>query len=259
MNLDRVTFTGADESVRPKDLFAISAEWPFVEWGILFSLKHQGGSRYPSQDWLQDLILAAPVGLNLSAHLCGKWVRDLVIDGTFTWNDTFTDPSVFDRVQLNFHAEPHQQLKGFERILNGRPIRKPFILQCDGVHDEFVREYVTRSRIERNSGRVVPLGLGAVVPLFDASGGAGRVPGAWPQAWPGIYCGYAGGLGPENIVEQLERIAVAAAGEARIWIDMERRVRSADDTTFDLDKVTTVLKLVTPFIGRPHGIDRVNA
>ena len=31
--LDRVTITGADDSVRPTDLLELSREFPFVEWG----------------------------------------------------------------------------------------------------------------------------------------------------------------------------------------------------------------------------------
>ena len=33
--LQTVTLTGADDSVNPEDLIAISKEFPFVEWGIL--------------------------------------------------------------------------------------------------------------------------------------------------------------------------------------------------------------------------------
>lgn len=53
--------------------------------------------------------------------------------------------------------------------------------------------------------------------------------------------GYAGGLGPENINEQLYRISSVAKGP--IWIDMETRVRSQYD--LDFDKVTDVLQKFT--------------
>jgi phosphoribosylanthranilate isomerase len=113
---------------------------------------------------------------------------------------------------------------------NLTPIDHDFIYQCDGVNDRWIRE----------------LEFGS--PLFDTSGGAGVLPNRWPGAWPGRYCGYAGGLGPDNVVEQLTRIRIAANEGERFWIDMERRVRSDDDEQFDLDKVRTVLEAVKPLV-----------
>ena len=80
------------------------------------------------------------------------------------------------------------------------------------------------------------------VPLFDLSGGAGQLPQAWPRA-DVAYSGYAGGLSPENVIEQLKKIEEAAWGH-RIWVDVETHVRSADDQTFDLDKVRAFLEAV---------------
>jgi phosphoribosylanthranilate isomerase len=137
---------------------------------------------------------------------------------------------MFARVQLNFHTEPHGILAGLDKVLEAGDQGKAFILQCDGVHDEAVYE----------QGRRHP---GVVSPLFDLSGGAGVLPVEWPPAWSGVRCGYAGGLGPANVAEQLARIERAAPG-ASFWIDMERRVRSEDDSQFDLKKVRKVLEQI---------------
>ena len=40
--LERITVTGADDLVDPAELCAIAADFPFVEWGILFSAKRTG-------------------------------------------------------------------------------------------------------------------------------------------------------------------------------------------------------------------------
>jgi hypothetical protein len=135
---------------------------------------------------------------------------------------------LFQRIQLNFHGQFHRYHERFFDLAmeDGRT----FILQCDGVNDSGARHL-----IEKGEGRIVP--------LFDSSGGAGALPPTWPTAWPGIVCGYAGGLGPDSIDEQLPRIRAASNGE-RFWIDMERRVRSQDDSVFALAKVETVLKAV---------------
>jgi len=70
MRLTRVTLAGADESVDPKELSALSAEFPFCEWGILLSEKRAGSPRYPGLDWLNELrtLYYCVVRLNLSCH-----------------------------------------------------------------------------------------------------------------------------------------------------------------------------------------------
>lgn len=225
-DLTGVTFTGADNSIEPIALANISERYPEVEWGILFSPKHQYSPRFPSDGWIKRLL---NYDLKLSAHLCGGWVRNLVDEGRFSWADRYGD-SRFGRVQLNFHAEPIQ-FYGLFNLLEADEIAIPIILQCDGAHDETIKKLWTEYT--------------DICPLFDTSGGAGILPNRWPQAWKDTTCGYAGGLGPENVASELDKIRLAA-GDQPFWIDMERRVRSADDLTFDLDKVRAVLKQVYP-------------
>lgn len=232
MHLDRVTITGADDSIEPEALVAITEKYPFVEWGILFSGSRQGGPRYPSDTWISKLM---PMGMTnrlpkLCAHLCGQWVRDVVLGGKATWWEKYRGYSaIFRRVQLNFHGQFHKAGIGFPGLV--KSLDHDFILQHDGVNDETI------------------LRLGAdlrVSPLFDRSGGAGVLPASWPKPiWK--YQGYAGGLSPENIQDELHRI-LDAVGESRIWIDVETRVRSEDDEQFDLAKVDLFLKRCQPFV-----------
>jgi hypothetical protein len=105
--------------------------------------------------------------------------------------------------------------------------------------------------------------------LFDVSGGAGILPDGWPQPihidiepgefGEGIeywrYSGYAGGLGPGNLAEQIPKIIEASGGteftnEGRIWLDMESRVRSDDDRQFDLQKVRRCLEIAGPYVNK---------
>lgn len=226
MILDRVTFTGADDSVDPLELVEISAAFPFVEWGILFSLSHQGQPRYPSRPWIDRLADAATPGMNFSAHLCGRWAREMVVEADNTWGVAY-ETSLFRRIQINFHGRYHHRHPHFIFLLEAH-FEKQFILQCDGVNDHWVKEAAEKS---------------LCVPLFDTSGGKGLLPKTWPKPWKGVYCGYAGGLGPQNVTEQLEIIR-NLGGNQHFWIDMERRVRSADDAVFDLSKVRAVLEKV---------------
>jgi hypothetical protein len=240
MILDRVTITGADDSINPEDLIPLARDFPFVEWGILFSGSRLGIARYPSRSWIGALAkIVWQVPMKLSAHLCGAWVRDFVQRGKFTWKEDYRRVEMlFARVQLNFRGQVHTKGPGFEIALleeslrpegNGRTTRvgKQFILQCDGANDKTLEE-------------LLPWFADGMVPIFDKSGGSGVVPKQWPKALPGHYCGYAGGLGPDILTTQL-RLIEEAAGPERVWIDMESSVRSDNDQKFDLRKVRAAL------------------
>lgn len=242
MLLDRVTITGADDSIDPKDLVQISKDFPFVEWGILFSKNNLGTARYPSKTWQQSLCeVLRKDKLNLSAHLCGRWVRDFVLEGHFSFvlDQHRLLWSFFKRIQLNFHAHHHPANKNFINALTARPADKEYIFQLDGVND-----MLFKSTLDTLKTYPKPP---SVVPLFDTSGGAGILPNRWPSPIGDVYNGYAGGLGPDNLEEQIKTIE-KAAGNSRIWIDMETRVRSDDDRQFDLEKVKTCLKIAQPFV-----------
>lgn len=232
MILDRVTMTGADDSVDPDQLVRISKRFPFVEWGILFSGKRQGGPRYPSPEWQRELLKVASQGLQLSAHLCGRWVRDLVLKADPSWwreHDDFT--KAFARVQLNFHGEYHKAALEFVQTLREHP--HEYIFQHDGVNDSLISTFTHKDHLK-------------VFPLFDRSGGAGVSPKEWPRPiWH--YSGYAGGLGPDNLEQELARIQEVTDGH-RIWIDMETKIRSDQDRVFNLDKVVQCLEIAVPWV-----------
>jgi hypothetical protein len=62
-----------------------------------------------------------------------------------------------------------------------------------------------------------------------------------------VPTGYAGGLGPDNLAEELRRIE-EVAGDAEVWIDMETNVRTAE--RFDLDKVRRCYDLARPWLSQ---------
>lgn len=241
MRLKKVTLTGADDSIRPRDLLELTLEFPFVEWGLLVSAKQMGKPRFPSAEWLKELKgilgeLPARSGPNLSIHVCGRWVRDIA-SGNVPEGFAALPLSLdfVKRFQLNFHAEPHEFSPAMSMALMAAPTAgKEIIAQYDGVNEKAIEG----------------LGLRDVVPLFDASHGAGLLPNEWPKTssvpdYP-IY-GYAGGLGPDNLPAQLGWIE-KAAGEKPFWVDMETKVRSNDDALFDLDKCKKCLEACEPFV-----------
>jgi hypothetical protein len=225
-----VTVTGADDSIDPKNLLDLSKKYPFVEWGILLSFSSQGGCRFPSLGWV-DKLKDVSSGLNLSGHLCGKYVRDIV-KGELTVN---TDLLPFNRYQINFHGVKSEPEEKFHTELPNilKQTNKQYIFQADLVNESLFWDMYKK---EVN-----------VVPLFDLSHGAGVAPSEWRKPFDKIMCGYAGGLGPGNLKEQLEKI-LSITGNSDIWIDMETKVRSNYDRQFDLGKVETCLKIAKEFM-----------
>lgn len=245
MRLDRVTITGADDSTEIGGLYQLTNEFPFVEWGILLSKSSAGRSRFPSYDWFEELrhyrFKEAWTSGRLSGHICGRWVRDICKGD---WSSFIVESPNFvpNRWQLNFHAITHkidrpkfiEQLKEHVGSVFSSRSRQcdQIIFQLDDVNND-IFDLARENNID-------------AVPLFDISGGAGVLPSEWPKPRD-CYCGYAGGLGPENLEAQLKKIE-SVVGDAHIWIDMETRVRSADDQVFDLNKVHKCLSIAKRFI-----------
>lgn len=241
MKLQTVTVTGADDSVSPDELIGLSRRYPFVEWGILLSATQEGGPRFPSRRWLRDLNDAIIENsleeqVNTSAHLCGRWLKDL-LKGTNRC--AHFDLEIFQRVQLNFHAQKQEvyQLKFLDALRPLMATGRKVIFQQDGVNS-YILERTIASGLEAQA-------------LFDLSHGAGILPEKWPSPLNGIYCGYAGGIGPENIHEQLPIIERVAAGNP-YWVDMETRVRSHNGEVFDLAKVRQCLHIAKEFMEMEH-------
>ncbi len=232
-----VTITGADDSIRPEQLIHIMNRFPFVEFGILLAKKQQGGRRFPSWDWLEGLCAASLHNpLALSGHICGNWVRDLCVGEPTFLDDIGYLFAMFRRFQLNFHGEPHEvDIQKFGRLLEKRFSGKQVIFQMDGNPGNHQIFASTRAFFDVDAH-----------PLFDSSGGCGKLPGEWPRPI-GRYCGYAGGLSPANVQEELEKISQVTAGSP-FWIDTETRVRSNSDKLFDLDKVWLFLETVKPWV-----------
>lgn len=229
-----VTVTGADDSVWPEELIPITEQYPFAELGILLSKKQQGGNRFPSRDWLEELyVLWRRKRFALSGHLCGKWVRDLCLGEPSFFRDFGYIWEMFERFQLNFHAEPHliddSKLSG---ILRQKLASKSVIFQMDGANEGIYHSLEGRWGIQ-------------AFPLFDLSGEAGLVPKAWPKQF-NAYCGYAGGLSPINLQKEMGRISEVATGP--IWIDAETLLRSEDDKVFQLEKVCHFLEEARPWV-----------
>lgn len=239
LHLDRVTITGADESISPVALAAFTYRFPFVEWGILLSRSHEGEEpRYPSRHWIERLIQTQDrfgIKHQLSGHLCGSFARELAAGvGTFD-QERPTLCRAFSRYQVNLPADAriHRDLFQYAIQRLNEHARGGVIAQMNGSHDAALRELVLRTSM--------------LHPLFDRSGGRGVLPSSWPRPME-VYSGYAGGLAPENLREQLEALSLVVPADRAIWIDVESGVRSNE--RFDLERVWAFLEIAEGWVRR---------
>lgn len=218
--IDKVTITGADNSITPKDLIKLTDMYPFVEWGILVSKNRFGTPRYPSLEWMKELKeVKKEHDMKLSCHLCGMYVRELMKGNDIAMVELAEIWDMFERVQINFHAINHVvDREAMTRLLLKYP-EKEFIFQYDDVNNEIAKT-------------AKEAGVNCSI-LFDKSGGDGVLPAEWPFPVENMKCGYAGGLSPWNVEEQIELIK-DKAGDLNIWIDVETHVRSINDKLFDI-------------------------
>lgn len=219
-----ITFTGADEHTDLGRMRELTTRFP-IEWGVLMSPKRQGKEpRYPG--W-KTIDLIRGLAVNRSAHFCGGYSRNALTGKQMPEMREKTEG--FNRVQINYVPSPAQfptLSAGVGRVLGhaeaayfGAYIQKPVIVQHRTL--KFPDEY-------------------GVSFLFDRSGGKGEKPSSWPiHPGAGKLVGYAGGLSPENVLEELAKMDRGHP----FWIDMEGRVRD-DNDRFDLGKVEAVCRAV---------------
>lgn len=217
MNITKLTFTGIDNASRCENLNALSERYGFIEWGMLYSPSSSGvNCRYPGVGTVQKFIDGL-VG-NVALHLCGKGVREFSSGSGAGYELARSVIHKGGRVQLNVN---------YGSITNAykEEIARAISDNSDGI---FI--------LQMNDNNVEAMGrfkdLHNYSFLFDSSGGRGESP---THGWPpmpinGVRCGYAGGLGPENLKNEIETISMVANGYD-IWLDMESKIRSLDQTT----------------------------
>ena len=225
-----LTITGADSDTNIEQMAALSVAYPFLEWGILYGGGHLSSNRFPGHEW-RDQLAQDPdfQTMNISAHLCGQSVRNYLrgkLDLQLLPDLLFRKA---DRIQINTHGEPHVSKNWFWDTFNEYTIgpEPEIIFQLDGVNNHYLI-----------LGEAVGI---KCTGLFDLSHGAGVLQDGWPST--STWRGYAGGLGPDNLEEELRKISKVATN--KYWIDMETNVRTRG--VLDLNKVRQVCEIAQPF------------
>lgn len=188
------TVTGVDAHTR------LSSIPPGLEIGILYTALSDRRNRYPPRSTIARM-LDELRGRNVSLHVCGRIARQWLLD--YQLSDITHG---VQRIQVNGEVEPHH----LEQL-------------CDMYGDH---EIITQHNCSSNP-KLLDLVLTNHSVLVDASGGRGITPYAWERPCTYKRVGFAGGLGPDNIlasVNQIEKISTTPA-----WLDMESSMRDEND------------------------------
>jgi len=216
--IKRVSFSGIDQWTKTAELKALYQKYPFVEFVFLLSDNQKAGNRYPRPVMLKAY---KKLSLPMAVHLCGKAAMDLI--HTNDWNPVLSmlgnSWDLFDRIQINI-----PKTKRFSRELTF-PEDKKIIIQLHEGTEEFFRHYQHLPNVQG---------------FQDGSGGRGVACSEWMEPQTAFF-GYAGGIGPENVVEAVAAISSVCPGD--FWIDMESSIRTNDK--FDVKKCEAVCRNLT--------------
>lgn len=278
-------FCGVDDSIHPHQLAMMCHAYPMVEFGVLLRPDLEGTARYASKPWLDQLGCTVrhyqqqsrtmgTTHMKLAAHLCGSYVNEccrccISNDTTTTTIATTTQLLLeqiiewgFQRVQINATA-----VNGVDTSLLTTSVDSwwQIVLNYPQLEFIFQKNQETeplwkgiQKRLQQSLSSSVP--ITNVAMLVDESKGTGVAPtNGWPVPDGSYYTtGYAGGLGPHNISQQLPQIVqavemsfvppiiLANVQRKRFWIDMESSLRSIKNgnDSFDLDKCYAVIDQV---------------
>lgn len=228
IKLKYCAISGVDDAVRIRDLSKLAKRFPFMEVGILWYPEHAGESRYPTREWINRFVKDYK-GQHAAIHLCGSALADFASGDA----DTVKLATQFKRVQLNLrfeHAGDHINPSDLVEQIKKYP------------DTEFVIQY--------GQDQKALLALFTDVPnvsvFHDVSAGAGRVAREYLPPVEGRFTGYAGGLGPHNLAEEIKRIQKIAPGHTT-WVDAETNLRSENDV-FDISKASQFLAVAETFV-----------
>lgn len=250
------TFTGIDSAVikdKMPVVVHLSEKYPFIEWGVLFSMTRAGQDpKYPTvdeikyfSDYLYNAAYKDNIHTNRAIHLCGSAARKFLTIESAKDSMVLHDlVGRFGRTQININAKEHSfEIK--PTVLRQLAIfYRPIIFQYNANNKEMLDSFELAKYPN-------------VHILKDASGGNGIFSSdtTIPEICNQSTIGFAGGFGPDNIEIIFPNIYQSVMSNnvegqfenSHFWIDMETKVR--DETNqMDLDKVAKIAEYLDAFL-----------
>lgn len=230
MNLRYVTCSDPRQDLAVVDVMNFLKNYPIAELGVQ---AHPSAMSFglPRNIWLDLITRSASVArtpVNIAVHVNYEWCDDLCsgkmpyeIKSWMNRFNIYNNRPVIRRWQLNIG----DRTRNFDAAAIAKLIREcpriEFIFPYnDGVKDKIDALYKTGAKFSL---------------LYDSSYGYGICPEKWNgPVYKDIPMGYAGGLSPENVVDNLNKISKQVPENYTTWIDAEGRLMKPGTREFDL-------------------------
>lgn len=238
MKLRYITCSDPREDIPVENILRLSQVAPNIEIAIQ---AHPSKMSFdmPRQKWFSKLLkesLSMPVPPNLALHvnldwcdkICQGYLAPELIEIFCLLRDDGTP--VVRRWQINIHGSKTKKINtaNIASLLANNPDRE-FIFQYGAS------EYNRIHRLDKTGAKFSV--------LYDTSGGAGKLTKNWRMPlFENHPQGYAGGLSPENVSENLDKIAKVAGNRTDIWIDAEGKLKTPGTKTFDINRANQYIK-----------------
>ena len=209
--------------------------FPLGEIAVQVSEK-QSPAGSPRLDWIRELtayLKENNIAINAALHVNRTWVENLChgiivpeLQELIELQDIYDLP-LFKRLQLNFKIGRDDVREDCDNTLIElqRLIRRRFILSYNPSNERIIRQLYLK-------------GLHFDC-LYDSSFGSGIMPSfRQAPAFADILQGYAGGIKPENVAAELNKIAVAVKNSAtlgNVYIDAQKGLED-ENTHLSLQK-----------------------
>lgn len=200
-----ITITGIDQKT---DLSKLPVN---CEIGILYTETPEGRNRYPSMFEIIEMVnYLHEVGYRIALHVCGTSARKTIM--------SLGAKGITDKIQ-------RIQVNG---TLN--------LEEVNTICRLYPEHTIITQHNWKNSGLLSVQHHNHAV-LIDASGGNGITPSEWIAPITSKQVGFAGGLSPENIISEYDRIKPLT--KDGFWLDMEGKLRD-DNDWFNVERANTV-------------------
>lgn len=245
MNLEYITCSDMREHNSIDDIIDLGKKYPMAEFAIQ-AHPSKFSAYMPRYVWFDTLMHAARVNdINLAMHVNSEW-RTEICHGNIPFEikrmwDLRRDNGkpVIGRVQVNING-------GRDRFSFCAAKVADIIRAYPDI--EFIFQYTPRQRT-----RLKKLDRAGVAfsMLFDASGGRGISPRAWrAPVMDNHKMGYSGGLSPENVYENLDKINLILPANYNTWIDAEGKLKAPETKQFDVARAKKYIQNALRWVQR---------
>lgn len=231
MILRYITASDPREDTSIEDIIKLLNTSKLAELGIQAhpSAMSAGYPRYIWFNNLLDVLKRAKQKYNIALHINYRWcdsmcggVIPVEIKHLLSQTHMETQKPLIQRVQLNIGDDTYKfKADAVAKIIS------------ENKKHEFIFPYnkATKRTIDKLEKTSAKFNL-----LFDGSYGAGISPKSWQKpAKQDIQFGYAGGISPENVSDNLTKISQILPEDYKTWIDAEGRLRNPNTCTFDVN------------------------